>query len=69
MLCDLKVQRIASWLKAIAIVAEDPGSALSTHKVAHNLCNSISRGPTIALLWPLQASGIHRYTQNIHRYT
>lgn len=69
MLCGLKVQRSASWLKVIAIVAEDPGSALSTHVIAHNLCNSIPRGSTIALLWPLQASDIHRYTQNIHRYT
>ena len=43
--------RDAQWLRALAALAEDLGSILSTHLVAQN-CNSSSKGSG-TLFWPL----------------
>lgn len=48
---------------------EDPESVPSTHKAAHKVCNSSSRGSE-ALFWPLKIPGIykmHTYTQVKHQ--
>jgi hypothetical protein len=44
---------MAQWLGTLVTLAEDPGSLLSTHVVAHNLSNCSSRGSG-ALSWILQ---------------
>jgi hypothetical protein len=49
---------MAQQLRALATVAEDPGSIPSTHLVAHNIYNSSFKGSD-ALFWPLRALDTH----------
>lgn len=49
---------MAPWLRALVALVEDLSLVLSTHLVAHNVCNSSSRGSDI-FFGPLWALGPH----------
>lgn len=50
---------MASWLRALAGFAEDPGSVLSNKKAHKTIGNSSSKGPG-AVVWLPRAPGMHR---------
>lgn len=54
---------MALWLRVLVAFEEDTGLVLSTQMIAHNHCNSSSKGSGV-LFWPLSAPDMHL----VHRY-
>ena len=54
---------MAPWLRELTALLKDPSSIPSTRGVAHNNCNSSSRGPA-SFFWPPTVSSVlmvHRH--------